>query len=90
MQLRGIVIEFSCADGYSSSVDDSMTMGSGASNAKARKRPHTPYETPTGFMVKGVITLGCDWSDLSTVRVHSEATSLVDATTVGGAVYFQR
>jgi len=38
---------------------------------------------PTGFTVKGVITLGCGWPDPPTVRVHSEATSLVDATTVG-------
>lgn len=44
---------------------------------------------PTGFTVEGVITLGCGWLDLSTVRVHSEATSLVEATTVGSLSVFK-
>lgn len=81
-QLKTLDIETSCDLGCSSKVDDDLVM----SLARAMPKLETlrlgdePCRTPTGVTIDGLISLAHHCLRLSELRVHLQATSLVEAT----------
>jgi hypothetical protein len=85
-QLTELKIEFSCwHNGCSSRVDDDVIINLAQAMPKLEvlQLGGAPCETPTGVTFKGLIALACRCPQLSELRVHFRADSLVEATTSG-------
>ena len=82
-QLKEIVIEFSCNGGCSSMVDDNIIIDLARAMPKLEvlQLGRAPCRFPTGITVNGLINLTCRCPQLSKLRIHFQATSLVDAST---------
>lgn len=84
-QLRELVVESSCHDGCSSRVDDEIvvTLARALPKLEVLRLGSEPCPTPTGVTVKGLVELAFHGISLTTLRVHIQADSLVQAA-VGG------
>ena len=82
-QLKDIVIEFSCEGGCSSRVDDDILVSLARAMPKLEvlQLGCTPCKTPTGITVNGLINLACRCPHLLGLRIHFQATTLVEAAT---------
>jgi hypothetical protein len=84
-QLTELDIEFSCHDGCSSRLDDDVVISLAQAMPKLKilRLGGTPCRIPTGVTFKGLITLACNCPQLSELRIHFRADSLVEATAGG-------
>jgi hypothetical protein len=86
-QLKKLVVEFHCNEVCSSRVDDDTIISLARTMPKLEvlRLGGKPCGTPTGVTIKGLIALACGCLRLSKLRVHFEATSLVQGATGAGA-----
>jgi len=82
-QLKIIEIEFSCEDGCSSRVDDHIIVSLAQAMPKLEilRLGREPCATATGITVNGLVGLACCCPRLSELRIHFQATTLIEATT---------
>jgi len=82
-QLKQVEIDFSCGGGCSSRIDDGtiVSLGRAMPKLEVLQLGGTPCKTPTGITVEGLIGLACLCPHLSELRIHFQATSLVEAAT---------
>ena len=87
-QLTNLVIEFSCDDGCSSSVDDDVIMNLARTMPKLKDifLGSAPCEIPTGVTAKGLVALAHHCSDLTTLRIHFQVASLTAPPDIGGTI----
>ena len=87
IQLKEVEIQFSCGWSCSSRVDDDIIMNLARAMPKLEilQLGGTPCDSRTGITVNGLIGLAHRSPHLSKLRVHFQATSLVEAAT-GAAV----
>ena len=80
-QLKDLQIEFSCDDHCSSRVDDDIVMDLAQAMPKLEilKLGNAPCRVGTGVTVKGLIALARGCRHLSKLRIHFQASSLVEA-----------
>ena len=82
-KLKEVEIEFSCGGGCSSRIDDD-TIGNLAQTMpklEVLRLGKAPCSTRTGITVNGLIGLACRCPRLSELRIHFQATTLVEAAT---------
>ena len=77
-QLTSLLIEFSCNDGCSSSVNDGVITNLARAMPKLERLQlgQAPCQTPSGATVKGLATLAHYCLRLSILRIHFQAASL--------------
>ena len=82
-QLKEVEIEFYCGGGCSSRVDDDIIVNLARAMPKLEtlRLGGPPCATPTGITVNGFVGLARLCPHLSKLRVHFQATSLVEAAT---------
>ena len=82
-QLKKIYIYFSCEGACSSRVDDDIIVDLARAMPKLEilQLGRAPCATPTGITVNGFIGLACCCPRLSSLRIHFQSTSLVEAVT---------
>ena len=85
-QLTDLVIEFSCEDHCSSSVDDDIIIDLARAMPKLKilRLGGAPCRTGGGITVKGLIALGRGCRLLSELCIHFEATSFIGTATEAG------
>jgi hypothetical protein len=86
-QLTHLVIEFSCHNVCSSTINDDIIISLAQAMPKLEilRLGGIPCRTPTGVTVKGLIALSWRCLRLSELRIHFQATNLVQAATGAGA-----
>ena len=83
--LKRLTVEFSCEDGCSSTIDDDIiTDVARAMPGLKLLRLGDPCQTPTGVTAKGLTALARYCPHLSTLRIHFQVASLVDAPPIPG------
>ena len=87
-QLKKLVVEFHCDGICSSRVDDDTIISLARTMPKLEvlQLGGKPCGTPTGVTIKGLIALACGCLRLSKLRIHFEATSLVQGATGAGTL----
>ena len=82
-QLKELEIEFSCGDGCCSRVDDDIIMSLALAMPKLEilRLGGAPCGTPTGATVSGLVGLASRCPNLTKLRIHFQASSLVDVAT---------
>jgi len=82
-QLKELEIQFSCGGGCSSRVDDGIIISLARAMPKLEilKIGGAPCGTATGATVNGLICLASRCPNLSKLRIHFQASSLIDAAT---------
>jgi hypothetical protein len=82
-QLTHLVIEFSCHNVCSSTINDDIiiSLAQAIPGLEILRLGKMPCPTPTGVTIKGLVALACGCLRLSKLRIHFEAASLVNATT---------
>ena len=82
-QLKKVEIEFSCEGGCSSRVNDDIitSLGEALPKLEVLQLGDMPCETPTGVTADGLTTLARRCPHLSKLRIHFQASSLVEAAT---------
>lgn len=80
-QLNELIIEFSCQNGCSSSVDDETltTLAQAMPKLEILQLGKTPCQAPSNVTVQGLIALARHCSGLSKLRIHFQTDSLVAA-----------
>jgi len=78
-QLKVLVIEFSCLDGCSSSVDDEIiiTLAQAMPKLEVLQLGNTPCEAPSDVTVQGLIALAHHCLGLSKLCIHFQTSSLI-------------
>jgi hypothetical protein len=86
-QLKQLVIEFRCGDVCASRVNDDIiiSLAWAMPRLEILELGGEPCGTSTGVTIKGLIALACGCLHLSKLRIHFEATSLVQAAIEAGA-----
>ena len=86
-QLKRLTIESSCDNGCSSRVDDEIIIILARAMPKMEdlRLGSEPCQTPNGVTVKGLVELARCCTNLTTLRVHIRADSLVQAAADGAA-----
>ena len=79
--LKQLEIDFSCHNGCSSTIDDDMIadLTQAMPELEILQLGEDPCKTPTGVTVNGLIGIAYRCPYLSKLRIHFQATSLVDA-----------
>ena len=87
-RLKELILEFSCHDGCSSSVDDDVlvTLAQAMPKLVTLKLGKAPCAVSGGITIHGLIALIHHCRDISTLRVHFRTNSLVEALTVADEV----
>ena len=87
-QLKKLVVEFHCDGICSSRVDDDTIISLARTMPKLEvlQLGGKPCGTPTGVTIKGLIALACGCLRLSKLRIHFEATNLVQGATGAGTL----
>jgi len=82
-QLKTVEIEFSCEGGCSSRLDDDIVVNLARAMPKLEilRLGKAPCATPTGITVNGLIALACRCPRLSKLRIHFQASTLIEAAT---------
>jgi len=82
-QMARLEIEFSCRDGCSSTVDDSIitSLAQAMPKLEILRLGRAPCSAPTGVTLKGLVALACHCIQLSELRVHLQAGKLAEAAT---------
>ena len=80
-RLKELEIQFSCGGGCSSKVDDEVviSLAQVMPELEVLQLGKAPCRTPTGITINGLIGLACNCPRLSNLRIHFQATSLVNA-----------
>lgn len=81
-QMTNLVIDFSCQDGCSSTIDDDtiINLAQAMPGLKTLKLGKQPCRTVTGVTFKGLVVLASCCLQLTKLRVHFQAKSLAEAT----------
>lgn len=84
-QLTNLTISYPCRIHCSSTVDDNIIINLARAMPKLRvlQLGMEPCQTLTGVTIKGLVELTCHCIDLSTLRVHIQVNSLVQAAVDG-------
>jgi len=87
-QLKEVEIQFSCGGGCSSGLDDDIVVSLATAMPKLEilQLGRIPCEIPTGVTINGLIGLARRCPHLSKLRIHFQATSLVEAATSAATI----